>query len=68
MHINDSARKLGSKVDRHAPLQKGLMGNEVFSMIMNDERLDNIPLILETTQPEIWKDEIEWLYSLVKNK
>lgn len=42
------------------------MGNEVFSMIMNDERLDNIPLILETTQPEIWKDEIEWLYSLVK--
>ena len=66
MHINDSARKLASRVDRHASLGKGLMGTDVFRRIMNDTRLDGIPLILETTDPEIWKDEIAWLYSLVE--
>ena len=43
-----------------------LMGTDVFRRIMNDTRLDGIPLILETTDPEIWKDEIAWLYSLVE--
>ena len=42
------------------------MGTDVFRRIMNDTRLDGIPLILETTDPEIWKDEIAWLYSLVE--
>lgn len=65
MHINDSARKLASRVDRHASLGKGLMGTDVFRRIMNDPHLDDIPLILETTDPVIWKDEIAWLYSLV---
>jgi deoxyribonuclease-4 len=31
---------------------------------MNDERMDNIPLILETIDESIWKEEIELLYSL----
>ena len=34
--------------------------------MMNDPRLDNIPLILETPDDAIWAEEIEWLYSLVK--
>ena len=55
-----------ARVDRHASLGKGLMGTDVFRRIMNDTRLDGIPLILETTDPEIWKDEIAWLYSLVE--
>jgi deoxyribonuclease-4 len=33
---------------------------------MNDPRLDDIPLILETPNPSIWADEIKLLYSLVK--
>jgi len=35
----------------------------VFSWLMKDSRFDNIPLILETINPDIWKDEIAWLKS-----
>ncbi len=65
MHLNDAKTELGSRVDRHAPLGKGTMGEEPFRQIMNDERLNEIPMILETTDPEIWADEIAWLRSLV---
>ena len=65
MHINDSKKGLGSKVDRHESVGKGMIGEEFFKMMMNDPRLDNIPLILETPNDEIWPDEIAWLYSLV---
>lgn len=34
--------------------------------MMNDSRLDDIPLILETPDDTIWAEEIAWLYSLVK--
>ena len=48
MHINDSKKGLGSRVDRHAPLGKGELGEEFFRILMADERMNNIPLILET--------------------
>lgn len=66
MHLNDTKKGLASKVDRHESLGKGMLGTEFFSLLMNDSRMDNIPLILETPNEEIWKDEIQWLYSLVK--
>lgn len=66
MHINDSKKGLGSHIDRHESLGKGAIGSEFFSLMMNDPRLDNIPLILETPDDTIWAEEIEWLYSLVK--
>ncbi len=64
MHINDSKPPLGSKKDRHHSLGKGEIGLDAFKFIMNDERMDDIPLILETIDDTIWKDEIELLYSL----
>lgn len=64
MHINDTKKGLGSKVDRHESLGKGMLGEAFFPMLMNDPGLDDIPLILETPDVEIWKDEIAWLYSL----
>lgn len=67
MHINDSRKGLGSKIDRHEPLGKGALGKGFFSMLMNDPRMDNIPLILETPDETIWADEISWLYSLTKS-
>lgn len=67
MHINDSRKGLGSKIDRHEPLGKGALGEGFFSMLMNDPRMDNIPLILETPDETIWADEISWLYSLTKS-
>lgn len=66
MHLNDTKKELASKVDRHESLGKGMLGMEFFSLLMNDPRMDNIPLILETPNEEIWKEEIQLLYSLVK--
>lgn len=63
MHINDSKAKYGSHVDRHHSLGKGEIGLDAFRFIMNDERMDDIPLILETIDETIWKEEIALLYS-----
>ena len=64
MHINDTMKPLGSKVDRHNSLGKGLLGYTIFDYIMRDSRFDDIPLILETPNDEIWSEEIEYLYSI----
>ena len=64
MHINDSKKELGTHVDRHDSIGKGFIGLDAFKYIMNDERMDDIPLILETIDSSIWKEEIELLYSL----
>jgi deoxyribonuclease-4 len=61
MHINDSKTKLGSRVDRHENLGKGEIGLDAFRFIMQDERIKNIPLILETIDDSLWKEEIELL-------
>ncbi|MCP3967344.1 MAG: deoxyribonuclease IV [Lentisphaerae bacterium] len=66
MHINGSKSKLGSRVDRHHSLQQGELGEHLFERLMNDSRMDNIPLMLETINPDIWPEEINWLYSLEK--
>lgn len=61
MHLNDAKSEFGSRVDRHHSLGEGNIGNTVFSWLMKDPRFDGIPLILETVNPDIWKDEIAWL-------
>lgn len=68
IHLNDSKRELGSHVDRHAPLREGHIGEQFFHWMMNDPRLDNIPIVLETPEPDRWADEIAWLYSLQTNQ
>ena len=65
LHLNDSKKELGSHVDRHDNLNKGVMGEDVFRRIMNDPRFDNMPLILETPDDSLWEEEIRWLYQLV---
>lgn len=64
MHINDSKPELGSHVDRHDSLGKGKIGLDAFGFIMNDSRMDDIPLVLETIDETIWAQEIALLYSL----
>ena len=66
MHINDSKPPLGSRVDRHHSLGQGELGWEPFKFIMNDPRMDDIPLILETIDESIWAQEIRALYDLVE--
>lgn len=48
IHLNDSKKGLGSRVDRHEHIGKGLIGIEAFRSIMNDPRLKHIVKILET--------------------
>jgi len=66
MHINDSKKELATRVDRHDNIGKGLLGEDVFRMLMNDPRFDNMPLILETPEESLWKEEIKNLYSLIR--
>jgi len=68
MHINDSKPKLGSRVDRHHSLGEGEIGWDAFGFIMNDSRMDDIPLVLETINEEIWAEEIRALYALIEEK
>jgi len=66
MHINDSKKGLGSKVDRHESIGQGEIGWSCFEYIMSDSNFNNIPLILETPNPEIWNQEILQLKSMIK--
>lgn len=66
MHLNDSKPKLGSRVDRHHSLGKGELGLEPFRMIANDPRLEEMPLILETIDADLWPEEIRLLYGFVE--
>ena len=65
IHLNDSKKGLGSRVDRHEQIGKGTLGAHFFEMLMNDHRIDGIPVILETPDESQWKDEIAFLYSLI---
>lgn len=64
IHLNDSKKASGSHVDRHETLGNGFLGRDFFVRFMHDPRFDNMPIILETPDPTLWKKEIEWLRSL----
>lgn len=48
IHVNDSKRELGSRVDRHEHIGRGCIGLEGFAHLVNDRRLARTPMILET--------------------
>jgi len=62
MHLNDSKKDVGTRVDRHASIGEGFLGENAFKLLMQDDRIDNIPLILETPNPDSWDKEIKRLY------
>ncbi len=61
IHLNDSLKALSSRVDRHASVGEGVMGMTLFELIMKDPRTDNLPIILETPNPDLWAEEIALL-------
>ena len=63
LHLNDAKKEVGSKVDRHSSLGEGMIGIETFKMIMSDNRFNDIPLIMETPEPEKWAQELNMLRS-----
>lgn len=66
IHLNDTKKEFASRVDRHETLGNGFLGMEFFERIMKDERLDNIPFILETPDESRWAEEIEILRNFMR--
>ena len=58
IHLNDSKFGLGSRKDRHELIGEGEIGIAGLANLVTDPRLDNVPFILETPDPERWADEI----------
>ena len=68
MHLNDAMKPLGSHVDRHDNLGKGVLGMAVFRYIARDSRFDDMPLVLETPDESLWPAEIATLYDLSRER
>ena len=65
-HLNDIKGELGCGKDRHENIGKGGLGLKAFKNIVNDPKLEEIPLILETPEsPDIYAKEIEILRGLI---
>ena len=56
IHLNDSRKALGTRVDRHAHIGLGHIGLPAFKLIVNDPRLRDVPKILETPKEKGGKD------------
>jgi deoxyribonuclease IV len=70
IHMNDSKKPLGSKVDRHEHIGKGFIGLDGFTNIMNDKKLKHVPKVLETPKGKEQLEDLEnlkILKSLIKN-
>lgn len=63
IHLNDSKKELGSRVDRHDSIGKGLIGLDFFRRFMQDARFNDMPVILETPDESLWAEEIKLLHS-----
>lgn len=63
IHLNDSKKPLGSRVDRHDSIGKGFIGIDFFRRFMQDARFNDMPVIMETPDESLWADEIKLLRS-----
>lgn len=71
IHANDSLKEFGAKKDRHEHIGKGHIGLEAFRNFVNDRRLKDVPMVLETPKGDDLAEDIEnlkVLRSLVKEK
>lgn len=67
IHLNDSKKTLGSRVDRHENIGKGIINLEAFSLLINDSRFVNVPKILETPNDTLegYKENLDILRDLL---
>jgi len=59
IHLNDSKKALGSRVDRHEHIGEGYIGMNMFKLLMNDKRFKDIPKIIETPKIKDGRDADE---------
>jgi deoxyribonuclease-4 len=60
IHLNDSKRELGSRVDRHEHIGKGMIGKDAFTRLLNDRHFRNTPMYLETPKGDDPKSGKAW--------
>jgi len=68
-HLNDTEKELGSRVDRHTHIGQGKIGKEPFGFLLNDERFNDMPGILETPKGKDLKEDkmnLKTLKSLIE--
>jgi len=65
IHVNDSKKDLGCRVDRHEHIGRGFLGIEAFRHLMNDAKLLECPLILETPKGPECREDVENLTTLL---
>jgi len=70
IHINDSQKDIGSRVDRHTDIGKGKIGLKAFELLLNDPVFFDIPKILETPKADLYDDKknMETLIGLLTSK
>ena len=66
IHLNDTKKEFGSRVDRHDSIGKGFLDIDFFKRFINDPRFDNMPIIMETPDDTLWKEEIAMLRSFMQ--
>ncbi len=66
IHVNDSKKDLGCRVDRHEQIGRGYLGLEAFRFLMNDPRLLEVPLLLETPKGEDCREDVENITTLMR--
>jgi len=67
IHINDSAAKLGSHLDRHAHLGQGEIGLNAFKLLVKNKKLVKVNLILETPNTNLRKKDLKILKKFREN-
>jgi deoxyribonuclease-4 len=58
VHLNDSKKGHGSRVDRHEQIGQGHVGLEAFRLLMNDAALAHVPMILETPKGDDLAEDV----------
>ncbi len=53
LHLNDSVKPLGSRVDRHAHIGQGEIGDTGFKAIMRDRRFASVAKVIETPKDDV---------------
>lgn len=65
-HVNDSVTRLGSRVDRHAHIGKGLLGAAAFRRLLTDPRFRNVPACLETADDDARRQDFRILRAMLR--
>lgn len=64
VHLNDSKKELGSRVDRHEHIGRGAIGPAGFGNLLNDSRFADVPMVIETPKGEDLAEDRENLRTL----